>query len=123
MNFEIDTVKKTVKLLGQVQFKFAELDQLKKWIGEDADQWTITIDASPTIIVQKEWVPIQIPQPEPLPWIRPYYQPIAPYYPTICGTYDTDDSITRTKFRITNAPLAALADNGLTVLTSTYGQK
>lgn len=76
MNFEVDTIQKTITL-EQGTFPFDEIDSLKKWIGDDWSDWKIVVN--PKVVHQPNWIPVTMP--EPLPWIQPY-RPF-PQYPGI----------------------------------------
>lgn len=97
MNFEVDTNQKKITLLSDCTLK--ELVQLKDWIGEQWEQWTVV---SKVVEVQiDKWIPYTPIAPYPYPTIP--YSPLQPYYTNCFKVYCTDDSITKGRYRITVA--------------------
>jgi hypothetical protein len=75
MTVELNTVAKTITVLGQ--FSFTDIDNIKKMLGEEWSKWTFV----QKVTIEQNWTP----------WYPPYYvQPnhipiFDPPYKVFCG--------------------------------------
>ncbi len=69
MNFEINTSTKVVTLLTDI--KIGELDLIKRFLGDDADDWLLSFKQVTQLV--KEWVPIPFAPSMPIYPLQPYY--------------------------------------------------
>lgn len=98
MNFEIDTKAKTVTMLEAMTL--LELQQLKTWIGDGWEKWTLV--AKPITLKEDRWYPYPY-TPAPVYPLQPYYtgDPIPQRWPEVWC--DTNDAIDCQRYKITMA--------------------
>lgn len=106
MRFEINKEQKTITLLDE--FSFSELDELKKFIGDDYASYKIKVSAIEKIIEREKYITIYPATINPYPVFPNPLTPVDPpiYPPVWCGSNNNGNTILIETDTMKDFPLA-----------------